>query len=287
MLNYRRTVSDLCRQYPEGEARALARWLFEECFGMSQTDLLLDKDNHLSAHDLDKLQEIVGRLLRHEPIQYILGHTTFCGHRLLVAPGALIPRPETEQLVGHILASLQSAESPAGAFRGTVLDVGTGSGCIALSLALALPESSVTGWDVSPEALAVARRNADLYPQAKLVLEQCDILCPPPTDRRWDLVVSNPPYVRRSEAAEMEHNVLDHEPHVALFVPDDDALRFYRAIALFAQAHLNDGGQLWFEINRALGAETARLVVELGFTAVEVVDDTFGNPRFIKAIRKE
>ena len=212
MKTYQQVVHDLRLIYPEGEARALARWLCEECLGLSQTDILLDKDNHLSADDLENVKEITSRLLRHEPIQYILGKTTFCGHTFSVAPGALIPRPETEELVAHVLRSTDK-DSPL-----SILDIGTGTACIALSLALSLPKADVTAWDVSPEALAVARKNLDRYPEARVRLEQCDIFSPPEDNRLWQIIVSNPPYVRQSEAKAMQHNVLDYEPHQALFV---------------------------------------------------------------------
>lgn len=275
MKTYHQIVRDLCQVYPEGEARALSRWLLEEGLGLSQTDLLLDKDNHLSADDLVIIKEITSRLLRHEPIQYILGTVDFCGHRFAAAPGALIPRPETAELVSHVLASL------AAPLR--ILDIGTGTGCIALSLSLALPGAQVTAWDVSEAALAVARENGRRHPKAQVDFELENILHPHPTDRLWDVIVSNPPYVRQSEARTMEKQVLDHEPHLALFVPDDDPLLFYRAIARFARQHLTDSGQLWLEINEALGAETAHLIEENGFTAVEILKDIHGRDRIIHA----
>ena len=284
MKTYHRIVSDLRQVYPEGEARALARWLCEERFGLTQTDLLLDKDNELSADDIEVVKEITSRLLNHEPIQYILGHTDFCGRRFSTAPGALIPRPETEQLVLRLLADLPEAAhaAPSGsALR--VLDIGTGTGCIALTLALELPASRVTAWDVSPEALDVARRNASLYPEATLSLEQVDIFSPPDDNRQWDLIVSNPPYVCQTESRDMARNVLDHEPHLALFVPDDDPLRYYRAIALYARRHLRPGGTLWVEINQQLGAETAHLIGDICYLGVDVLDDDFGRPRFVRA----
>lgn len=279
MKLYRQMVDDLTRMYPEGEARALVRRMFEDGFGLSQTDVLLDKDSELSADDIVKAKEIVNRLLHHEPIQYILGSTLFCGHRFLVGRGALIPRPETAELVERA-CSYATAD-----FSGAILDIGTGTGCIALSLALALPGARVTAWDVSPEALAVARRNADLYPEAGVVLEQADILAPPADDRLWQIIISNPPYVRQSEACQMEQNVLQHEPHQALFVPDDDPLRFYRAIGCYAQSHLPDGGRLFLEINQALGAETSHLIEKLGFCDVRVETDSFGCDRFVVATR--
>ena len=266
--------------YPEGEARALARWVCEECFGLTQADLLLDKDNQLSADDIAQSEEITERLLRHEPIQYIVGHTTFCGHRFDVGPGALIPRPETEQMVRNILDELPHSTAQGHPLR--ILDIGTGTGCIAISLALALPGAEVTAWDVSPQALEVARANGRRHAEAHVEFEQCDILRPQPDNRLWDIIVSNPPYIRQSEAARMEHNVLDYEPHLALFVPDTDPLRFYRAIAQFAAGHLNENGQLWLEINEALGKETAHSIEENGPFEAELRIDDFGRPRMLK-----
>ena len=279
MKTYQQVVHDLRLIYPEGEARALARWLCEECLGLSQTDILLDKDNHLSADDLENVKEITSRLLRHEPIQYILGKTTFCGHTFSVAPGALIPRPETEELVAHVLRSTDK-DSPL-----SILDIGTGTACIALSLALSLPKADVTAWDVSPEALAVARKNLDRYPEARVRLEQCDIFSPPEDNRLWQIIVSNPPYVRQSEAKAMQHNVLDYEPHQALFVPDDNPLLFYRAILWYAMRHLAPNGTIWFEINQALGEEMHHLIEYFGFADIEILKDSYEHDRFVRCRR--
>ena len=279
MKTYQQIARDLCQVYPEGEARALARWLCEERFGLTQADILLDKDNHLSADDLEIAKEITSRLLHHEPIQYILGQTTFCGHTFSVAPGALIPRPETEELVNLILR-LTDKDS-----EHSILDIGTGTGCIALSLALALPKSEVTAWEVSPEALSVAQRNVERYPEAKVKLKQCDIFLPPEDSRRWQVIVSNPPYVRQSEAKGMQRNVLEFEPHEALFVPDDNPLLFYRAILWYAMRHLAPNGSIWFEINQALGEEMRHLIEYFGFSDIEILKDSYGHDRFAKCWR--
>lgn len=279
MKTYQQIVHDLCLIYPEGEARALARWLCEECLGLGQTDILLDKDNHLSAHDLENVKEITSRLLRHEPIQYILGQTTFCGHTFSVAPGALIPRPETEELVALILDSIDKNSEL------SLLDIGTGTACIALSLALSLPKAGVTAWDVSAEALAVAQKNLDRYPDANVKLEQCDIFSPPEDDRLWQVIVSNPPYVRQSEARAMQSNVLDYEPHQALFVPDDNPLLFYRAILWYAMRHLSPNGSIWFEINQALGEELRHLIEYFGFSDIEILKDSYEHDRFVRCRR--
>lgn len=280
MKTYRQIVHDLQLVYPESEAKAMARWLCEERFGLSQADLLLDKDNQLSADDIEVVREITSRLLNREPIQYILGETTFCNHRFYVAPGALIPRPETQELVAHILHDVEDAPP------NSILDVGTGTGCIALSLALSLPDAEVTGWDVSPDALAVAQRNAERYPQACVQLEQADIFCPPQDNRQWNLIVSNPPYVRESETKQMERNVLEHEPHLALFVPDDNPLRYYRAILWYAMSHLTPCGCIFFEINQALGEEMRHLIEYFGFQDIEILQDSYGHHRFAKCVRR-
>ena len=280
MSPFQQTIRQLCTVYPEGEARALARMVFEECFRLTQTDLLLGKDSYLSADSLIKSQNIVERLLQHEPIQYILGYADFCGHRFRVAPGVLIPRPETEELVRRIVAETCTWPTPV-----RILDVGTGSGCIAISLALALENSEVVGWDISPEALAQARRNAETFPSVRVKFEREDILHPTVTERQWDIIVSNPPYVCQQEQQGMEANVLQYEPHLALFVPDDDPLMFYREIARFAQEHLSQQGALWFEINHALATETAELIEKNGFPRVDEYEDSYGKKRLLRCHR--
>ena len=283
MKTYQQVVHDLRLIYPEGEARALARWLCEERFGLTQTDILLDKDNQLSADDLEKIREITLRLIHHEPIQYILGHTTFCSHKFFVAPGALIPRPETQEMVQHILNTLSSDEKGKPLH---ILDMGTGSGCIAFSLALALPASKVTAWDISKEAMAVAQRNLDLYPDTQVSLEQVDMLNPPTDNRQWNIIVSNPPYICQSEAEAMERNVLDYEPHSALFVPDADPLLFYHAIIRYAHSHLAPQGQLWMEINQRFGEEIVDFIEENTPFRATLLQDSFGHDRFVKALNE-
>jgi len=272
---YRQITRQLTAAYPDREAQALARMVMEERYNLSQTDLLLDKDSNLSADDHTELTNIVNRLLQHEPIQYVLGTARFCGRDFHVEPGVLIPRPETEELVQLIVRRHAKNSKQLG-----VLDIGTGSGCIAISLALELPLSGVSAWDISQEALHIAQGNAERL-HAEVEFKKEDILHPEPTSQQWDIIVSNPPYVRRLEAREMDPNVLDYEPHLALFVPDDDALRFYRAIARFAGCHLSAGGQLYLEINQYLPDETARLIAEYGFSSVEIHTDQFGNKRIL------
>ncbi len=260
--------------YPQREARALYMLVMEVAFGLTPTQVLTGKDNKLSSDKQALLQNIIDRLLRKEPVQYILGQADFCGHTFHVAPGVLIPRPETEGLVRLIG---QHSPTPC-----SVLDIGTGSGCIAVSLALM--GHKLTAMDVSADALKIARENARTL-QVNVDFCQEDILHPSHTQQQWDVIVSNPPYVCQREAGQMDSNVLDYEPHLALFVPDDDPLLFYRAITLFAVKHLTANGRLYFEINQEYPAETASLLEQAGFRKVEVHTDCFDKPRFISAIK--
>lgn len=208
-------------------------------------------------------------------MQYIEGRTLFLGREFWVAPGVLIPRPETEELV-----ELMLKEIPADA---RILDVGTGSGCIAISLAKELPDALVTAWDVSPEALSVARANARKL-QADVRFVECDVLaCQVDEVGLYDVIVSNPPYVTEAEKADMEPNVLQWEPSLALFVPDDDPLRFYRRIAVLGRDMLTDGGRLYFEINRAYGREMVEMLRTMGYVRVRVEKDLSQNDRFVIA----
>lgn len=260
--------------YPQREARALYMLVMEVAFGLTPTQVLTGKDNKLSSDKQALLQNIIDRLLRKEPVQYILGQADFCGHTFHVAPGVLIPRPETEGLVRLIG---QHSPTPC-----SVLDIGTGSGCIAVSLALM--GHKLTAMDVSADALKIARENARTL-QVNVDFCQEDILHPSHTQQQWDVIVSNPPYVCQREAGQMDSNVLDYEPHLALFVPDDDPLLFYRAITPFAVKHLTANGRLYFEINQEYPAETASLLEQAGFRKVEVHTDCFDKPRFISAIK--
>ena len=222
-----------------------------------------------------KMLRAVERLLAHEPIQHIVGVAHFHGHRFKVDRHTLIPRPETEQLVDMIID-----QNPATDLR--VLDIGTGSGCIAISLARALKFAQVTAFDVSQAALDVAAGNASAL-GAKVKFCLTDILSAKPVDNQFDIIVSNPPYICHSEKSQMESNVLLYEPHTALFVPDNDPLLFYRAIALYASRALSPGGKLYFEINAAYGNATAQLLKQHGFTDIEIVRDFYGRDRFASA----
>lgn len=261
--------------YTAEEVSALSRIVCCDLLGQAPTDYYLGKDIVLSSKKEQELEDILQRLSRFEPLQYIEGRTLFLGREFWVAPGVLIPRPETEELV-----ELMLKEIPADA---RILDVGTGSGCIAISLAKELPDALVTAWDVSPEALSVARVNARKL-QANVRFVECDVLaCQVDEVGQYDVIVSNPPYVTEAEKADMEPNVLQWEPSLALFVPDDDPLRFYRRIAVLGRDMLADGGRLYFEINRAYGREMVEMLRAMGYVGVRVEKDLSQNDRFVIA----
>lgn len=263
--------------YPTGEAVAFTRIIATEILGISQTAYLLKEDVTLNAEQEALLYNAIERLKKQEPIQYILGYSHFCGLKFKVTPATLIPRPETSELVEWIAADNKGKTVD-------ILDIGTGSGCIAVSLAHMLPMGNVTAWDISPEALAVAAENSRSN-GTEVTFEQVDILAHEPQDEQFDIIVSNPPYIKEIEKENMEHNVLDWEPHTALFVPDSDPLLFYRAIANNGLALLKPGGTLYFEINRAHGAETAEMLANFGYKEIELRKDISGNDRMIKATR--
>ena len=268
----------IAASYAETEASALARWILEEEFGFSTLELYADKDTDFPMEKRNRLNDILVRLARFEPIQYIIGKTEFCGLTLKVSSDVLIPRPETAELVDWIVS-----DCPQSGLR--VLDIGTGSGCIAITLAGRMVEAEVSAWDISEKALAVARENA-LHNNVRIAFSCMDVFNEPTGTSVFDIIVSNPPYITESERAEMERNVLDYEPETALFVPDTDPLRFYRRIAHIGNQMLKPGGKLFFEINRAYGSETAAMLKYGGYSQVEVRSDSYGNARMIKAIKR-
>ena len=268
----------LAGYYPDTEAAALAKMLLVEGLGFSTLELFGGKDKEVFKKDLDVLYEMSRRLQNREPIQYIIGRETFCGMPFVVNRHVLIPRPETQDLVEWIAEEDQQT-NPC-----RLLDMGTGSGCIAISLAKKLPHVQVEAWDISGEALQVARQNA-LNNQVKVDFHQQDILSASPGIAEWNVIVSNPPYITNKEKAEMEANVLNWEPHTALFVPDHDPLLFYRKIAQLGMSMLVNGGALYFEINRAYGTETIAMLQALGYENIIIRKDRFNNERMIKATR--
>lgn len=372
-MTYNQLWKRLTAIYNEREAQAIVRTVLDALFGMSLTDICLGKVTQLSADDTTRLEKIMQRLEKSEPVQYVLGAGWFAGRLFDVAPGVLIPRPETEDLVKWAcdeakekekednskeerdkeekevskkgeapqkeeqLLSSPLKEEEEGLRKGkdasqkeeqslssllkeekeglrkgedasqkeeqhlssllkinkevsekeeevphpSILDIGTGSGCIAITVALALPQARVTAWDISTDALAIAAGNAHRL-GASVRFEHQDALNAPDDEERWDVIVSNPPYICDRERADMSDNVLSYEPELALFVPDSDPLLFYRAIARYASKALKPGGRLLFETNTAYAHEVAQVMANEGFTAIEVRNDCFGKPRMVK-----
>ena len=349
-MTYNQLWKRLTAIYNEREAQAIVRTVLDALFGMSLTDICLGKVTQLSADDTTRLEKIMQRLEKSEPVQYVLGAGWFAGRLFDVAPGVLIPRPETEDLVKWAcdeakekekednskekrgkeekevskkgeapqkeeqLLSSPLKEEEEGLRKGkdasqkeeqhlssllksnkevsekgeevphpSILDIGTGSGCIAITVALALPQARVTAWDISTDALAIAAGNAHRL-GASVRFEHQDALNAPDDEERWDVIVSNPPYICDKERADMSDNVLSYEPELALFVPDSDPLLFYRAIARYASKALKPGGRLLFETNTAYVHEVAQAMANEGFTAIEVRNDCFGKPRMVKGV---
>ena len=372
-MTYNQLWKRLTAIYNEREAQAIVRTVLDALFGMSLTDICLGKVTQLSADDTTRLEKIMQRLEKSEPVQYVLGAGWFAGRLFDVAPGVLIPRPETEDLVKwacdeakekgkednskeergkeekevskkgeapqkeeqllssplkeeeeglrkekdasqkekqllssplkeeeerlrkgkdasqkeeqHLSSLLKSnkevSEKGEEVPHPSILDIGTGSGCIAITVALALPQARVTAWDISTDALAIAAGNAHRL-GASVRFEHQDALNAPDDEERWDVIVSNPPYICDKERADMSDNVLSYEPELALFVPDSDPLLFYRAIARYASKALKPGGRLLFETNTAYVHEVAQAMANEGFTAIEVRNDCFGKPRMVK-----
>ena len=280
-MTYSEIWHRIATSYEDGEARAIARILIEELFGLSYTDIVCGATDQLSADDTLRLDTAVRRIEQGEPLQHVLGYADFCGNHFGVNASVLIPRPETEWLVDEGEKLMNGASNAAPSAPKRILDIGTGSGCIAISLKLRLGEAYVEAWDISEEALRTAESNAKAL-KAELAFCKRDALRAEESVAPWDLIVSNPPYICDSERADMDDNVLLHEPHTALFVPDDDPLRFYRAIARYALRSLSNGGSLLFECNTRYAEATGKMMREMGFEDVTVNDDCFGLPRFVK-----
>ena len=326
-MTYSEIWHRIATSYDDGEARAIARILIEELFGLSYTDIVCGATEELSADDTLRLDTAVRRIEQGEPLQHVLGYADFCNHRFSVNSSVLIPRPETEWLVNEGEKLMNAAPNAAPSAPKRILDIGTGSGCIAVSLKLRLGEAYVEAWDISEEALRTAESNAKALGaevafckrdalraeeegcagearnsrgarEASFSSETSKPSIPSkpikpikPSEANtpaapWNLIVSNPPYICDSERAAMDDNVLLHEPHTALFVPDDDPLRFYRAIARYALRSLSNGGSLLFECNTRYAEATGEMMREMGFEDVTVNDDCFGLPRFVKGSKR-
>ena len=265
----------LSTTYEGHELTAIIRTICCDMLGISSTSYYLKEEVTLTTEQETQLQGIIDRLLQGEPLQYIEGRAPFCGMEFAVNPSVLIPRPETAELVDWI-AREHATQHP------RILDLGTGSGCIAIALSKQLPQATIEACDISAEALTVAKENARMNeaPVSFFTHDMLDLGTPLP--HSYDILVSNPPYIRQSEAADMSIQVTEWEPHTALFVPDDDALRFYRAIAELGQTEaLRPGGHIYVEINQALGKETVALFEAYGYQDVELRKDIYGNERMI------
>ena len=327
MKTYQQLWQSLTPLYDAGEAQAIVRTVLDVKYGMTLTDIICGKVNEISADEERKLEEIIIRLQKGEPVQYVLGEADFAGRTFHVEPGVLIPRPETVELCQwiekdmiekSIVSSGDSSEDSSGnspqatddARR--ILDICTGSGCIAITLGLNIPNSEVTGWDISEDALRIAQGNVEMMKAGNVRIELQDALALPkaaetdnekmkgnddkevvkpkgeaktPSTQKWDLIVSNPPYICEKEKADMEKNVLEHEPSLALFVPDEDPLKFYRAIAEYASSALKSGGALYFEINPIYEKETREMLLKLDFKDIETKEDAFGKKRMMRAMK--
>ena len=327
MKTYQQLWQSLTPLYDAGEAQAIVRTVLDVKYGMTLTDIICGKVNEISADEERKLEEIIIRLQKGEPVQYVLGEADFAGRPFHVEPGVLIPRPETAELCQWIEKDMiektivSSGDSPEDSSGNSpqatddarrILDICTGSGCIAITLGLNIPNSEVTGWDISEDALRIAQGNVEMMKAGNVRIEHQDALALPkaaetdnekmkgnddkevvkpkgeaktPSTQKWDLIVSNPPYICEKEKADMEKNVLEHEPSLALFVPDEDPLKFYRAIAEYASSALKSGGALYFEINPIYEKETREMLLKLDFKDIETKEDAFGKKRMMRAMK--
>lgn len=276
-----RTIRTALRPlYPAGEVEGFIRIIFRHLLHYEPVDILLRKDTVLPGFIPDKIDKVVEELKKSRPVQYIFNEARFHGHDFYVDGSVLIPRPETEELVDIIVDENGLSDL-------SVLDAGTGSGCIAISLALALKFPEVTAVDISEKALEVARRNAAALNARNIDFVCCDMLDMPVEVGKYDIIVSNPPYIAESEEAGMDRNVLDYEPSGALFVPDDDPLRFYKALSRFGADALKPGGRLYFEINSRFPAEIKKMLDADGYVDVELLRDMQGLWRFARAHKRK
>jgi release factor glutamine methyltransferase len=264
----------------QGEKESIVYTILGHFFQLSHIDVLRDKPITVTPEQKELLESVLSRINRHEPVQYITGESWFFRRRFKVSLQVLIPRPETEELIEHVIAYVN--------FKGLVachvLDLCTGSGCIPITLALELPKSKVLATDISAEALAVAKENADVN-KASVDFHQHDILKDPITLSNFDIITANPPYIRESEKTDMHQNVLDFEPHLALFVSDDDPLLFYKVIVAKSLAALRHGGLLIVEVNEHFGHAVVELFAEYGFLQIEIVYDLSQKQRMVRGIK--
>jgi len=268
--------SELQGLYPDTEIKSFSNLIIEKVSGFSRTEIIVNKNTLFSVEQRHVIENFIEKLKEYVPIQYILGETEFFGLPFHVNESVLIPRPETEELVDWIRNENDRNANPG------ILDIGTGSGCIAISLKHEFINATVDAFDISEKALETAQSNATLN-KLEVTFSKVDILNTPEMEQKWDIIVSNPPYVTELEKSEISPNVLDYEPHLALFVPDNDPLLFYRCIAIFAQQHLKPRGKLYFEINRQFGKATVDLLTAMGFGNVELRKDISGNDRMVRA----
>jgi len=276
---YKKLLSQLSEVYEKREASNISNLVIEKITGKGKTERMVDKTSVLSSPQLEAITRFTQELLLHKPLQYVLNETWFYGLSYFVDENVLIPRPETEELVQWLIDSEQNKKQP----TASILEVGTGSGCIAISLQKNIKDASIIAIDISNEALEVAKKNASKN-KASIHFIKTDFL----DEFQWsllpkfDFIISNPPYIMASEASNMQKNVLDFEPHIALFVPDNDALLFYRKIALFGKKHLYNNGEIFVEINERLGNEVAALFINENYQ-VELKKDLQGKDRMLKA----
>ncbi len=266
----------LSQAYEDKEAAAVTFLLLEKSFALSKLNVLMGKDDELTAEERDELARKVERLQQNEPIQYVVGEADFYGLTFVVNNNVLIPRPETECLVDAVVRFIKQKDNR----KKDILDIGCGSGCIALALKKTIPEANVTAIDISAKALEVAQANANKL-SVSVKFEQTDILRAVPPLDTYDVIVSNPPYIRYVERDGMNPNVLDYEPQEALFVPDDNPLLYYKAITQYATKALRDGGMLAFEINRLYGKEVANEMADNGLVDVNIDKDMYNNDRIV------
>ena len=272
-MTYEQLWHRLTPIYEAGEAKAIVRNVLEMQFHLSFAEILCGKVTELSADNQAELEKIMIRLEKSEPVQYVLGTAFFYGRPFHVAPGVLIPRPETTELCQWII------EAPK---EGSILDIGTGSGCIAITLAIELPQAHVSAWDISEEALTIAKANANVL-NAHVNFEKQDALAPLIDERKWDIIVSNPPYIEPKEREEMEKNVLEYEPAIALFAPESNPIAFYQSIGNYAAKTLLPGGLLYFELNPLTANAVGSYLESIGFKDIEYREDQFHKQRFLKA----